>query len=99
MQKEQRPRRADDPRDKDYRAKREFVVYRNGGTAAAAGRVAMQLLVPALVAAFASYVAVTSQIARLEERIEGIRGQLQIRQTSVDQRIQRIESQLDKARN
>ncbi len=53
---------------------------RNGhGLTGAIGRLSLQLLVPALVAAGASYVAVASQLVRLEERIESIRTEMRLR--------------------
>jgi predicted nucleic acid-binding Zn-ribbon protein len=43
------------------------------------GKLALQLLGPAIAAAVASYVAVASQLVRLEERIESLRTEMQLR--------------------
>lgn len=48
------------------------------------GRLSLQLLVPALVAAGASYVAVATQLVRLEERIESLRTEMHFRYNSIE---------------
>ena len=48
------------------------------------GRLAVQLLVPAIAAAVASYIAVASQLVRLEERIESLRTEMRLRYSYIE---------------
>lgn len=60
-------------------------------------KLALQLLVPALAAAVASYVAVASQLVRLEEQLISIKQQMELRQSYVERDIgtlQRTDAQL-----
>ena len=61
---------------------------RNGNRlTATVGRLALQFLMPMLAAALASYVAVASQLVRLEERLNAIRTEMQLRQSYVERDI------------
>lgn len=63
----------------------------------AIGKLAVQLLVPAVAAAVASYVAVASQLVRLEEQLISIKQQMELRQSYVERDIgtlQRTDAQL-----
>jgi uncharacterized protein HemX len=70
---------------------------RNGNRLTAAmGRLVL-LLAPAIVAAVASYVAVASQLVRLEERLISIKQQMELRQSYVERDIttlQKTDTQL-----
>ena len=70
---------------------------RNGnGLKGAIGRLALQLLVPAVAAAVASYVAVASQLVRLEERIESIRTEMRLRDGYTERDISGLKATDDK---
>lgn len=63
----------------------------------AIGKLAVQLLLPAVAAAVASYVAVASQLVRLEEQLISIKQQMELRQSYVERDIgtlQRTDAQL-----
>ena len=76
-------RRRSDPGAADYSRER------NGKNALtrALGNQVLRLLVPALVAGGASYVAVATQLVRLEERLNSIRAEMQLSQDFLQREI------------
>ena len=51
----------------------------NGNGVRAAGKLALQMLGPAILAALGGYVGVSVRVVRLEERIEGVRSEMRLR--------------------